>query len=173
MAGTEQPDQILLPAEIGGSIKYSIGIVNPFSNGTSNQTDPTIQPIIVHLNQMNGPIHSDQRYFPLVSLDSGTDVSISGRNIDNRTGMNPQGHMVTTIPESSRANNWNMFNFVSSTYYIAYRGFLCNGTTKSEIESLRGNKILKILSTKIIPKLKKLGEKFCNLESQIFRLNSH
>ena len=79
-------------------------IADPFSTDTENRTDPTIQPTVVHLNQATGLGNSDRNHPPLISLDSGTDVPISGRNIYNRTGMNPQGPIVTTIPEYNREN---------------------------------------------------------------------
>ena len=99
MTGMEKTAQILVPTtEIGESIKYSMGISNPFRADTLNRTDPTIQPTTAHCNQAAGLGHSDKNHFPLVILDSGTDVPKSGWNIDNRTGINPQGPIVTTIP---------------------------------------------------------------------------
>ena len=61
ITGREQPAQMPLPTnEIGGSIKYSIGIANPFRTETENWTDPTIQPTIFHFNQVTGPVYSDR-----------------------------------------------------------------------------------------------------------------
>ena len=97
--GMEQPDQILLlTTEIGGSVKYSMDVENPFRTEKVNHVEPTIQPTIVYFNQVIVPRHSDWEHFPLSSLDSGTDVPSSGRNIDNRTRMTPQVPIVTTIP---------------------------------------------------------------------------
>ena len=56
--GTE--DQVLLPTEIEGSVKFLVGIANPFRTHTANLTDLTIQPIIFHSNQVTGPVHSDR-----------------------------------------------------------------------------------------------------------------
>ena len=70
-------------------MKLSVVVANPFRNHKANRKKPTIQPTIVHFNQATVPGHSDWDYFPLGSLDSGTDVPISGRNIYNHTGMNP------------------------------------------------------------------------------------
>ena len=66
-------------------------------------------------------------------------ITISGRNINNRTGMDPQGPIVTMIPESNRAKNCNIFDLVRKTPYFAYRGLLWYGTMKSEIENLVEN----------------------------------
>ena len=68
MTDTEQPAQILLPTENGGSVKFSLGIVNSFRTHTENRTDPTIQPTIVHSNQATRIGHSDQENFPIGSL---------------------------------------------------------------------------------------------------------
>ena len=112
MTGTEQPAQVLLPTEIGGSVQFSVGIVNQFRTHKSNRTGPTIQQTIVQSKKATGPGQSDWEYFPLTSLDSGTDVPRSGNNIHNRTGMNPQGSIVTMIPYSNSANNCGIFESV-------------------------------------------------------------
>ena len=143
MTSTEKPSQISLPTtEIGGSVKYSMGITNPFRTNKENWTDPTIQPTIVHFNQSTVPVHRDRNHSTFGSLDSSTDVPRSRRNIDNRTGMNPQGPIVTMIPEYNRSNNSNIFISVSRTSDLAYRGSPYYGTIISEIKNLRGNKIL-------------------------------
>ena len=54
-----------------------------------NWTDTTTQPTIFHLKKSNGLGHIEPNPFPIGSLNSGIDVPISGRNIDNRTGMKP------------------------------------------------------------------------------------
>ena len=100
----------------------------------------TIQPTIIHSNQATRPGHNDQDYFPIGSLDSGTDVTRYGWNIENQTGMNPQVRIVTTIPESESASNRNIFDSVSRISYIFYRGSPCHGAAKSEGENLGGNK---------------------------------
>ena len=106
MTGTEQPDEILLsPTEIGGSVKYSMGITKPFRTDTANWADPAIQPTIAQFKNSTVPGHSDHKNSPLDILDSGTDVTRSGWNIDNCSGMYPQGPIVSTIPESNRAKN--------------------------------------------------------------------
>ena len=95
MMGTEQPAQILLPAnEIGGSVS----ILNPFRTDTEICTDPIIQTTIVQFNQATLPGHNYRNHFPILSLNSGINVPISGRNIDNPTEMKLQGPIVTTIP---------------------------------------------------------------------------
>ena len=140
MRGVEQPAQVLLPTEIGESVKLSVGIGNQFRNHTANRTYPTIQPTITHSDQPTGPGHNDRDYSTLGSLDSGTDVPISGRNIDNRTEMNPQGPMMTIILESNIAIHCNVFDSVSRIQDLAYRGLPCHRESKSEIEKLGGNK---------------------------------
>ena len=95
MVGTEQLEEILLPTtEIGGSVS----IANTLRTDTDNRTDPTIQPTIVHIDQATKRVQSDQNHFPIGILNSGIGVPIYGRNIDNHTGMNPQGPIITTIP---------------------------------------------------------------------------
>ena len=72
MTGTERTDQILfMTTEIEGSIKYIMGIADPFRTNTENRMDPTIQPAITHLNQVTGTGHSDCNHFNLGSLDGG------------------------------------------------------------------------------------------------------
>ena len=146
MAVTE--DKVLLPTEIGGSVKLSIGIMNPFRTHTVNQTDPAIQKITVWSNLETEPGHSDWEYFPLESLESGTDVPRSGRNIDNRTGMNSQVPIVTTILESNITSNCNIFNSFRRDLDIVYRGLLWQCAEKIESENLWGNKIFEIAEHK-------------------------
>ena len=105
MTDTEQLAQILLPTENGGSVKFSLGIVNSFRTHTENRMDPTIQPTIVHSNQANRPVLSDWYHLPLSSLCSGTDVPRSRGGIDNCTGMKPQEPIVTMIPYYNNARN--------------------------------------------------------------------
>ena len=84
--GTEQPAQIFLTTtEIGGYVS----IANTLKYGTKNRTNPTIQPTIFHFKQSTKQGNSDWNHSPIGSLNSGIDVPRSGRNIDNRTGMNP------------------------------------------------------------------------------------
>ena len=60
MTGKEQPSQISFPTtEIVGSIKYSMGIADPFRNDIENLTYPTIQKNIVHFNQVTRLGHID------------------------------------------------------------------------------------------------------------------
>ena len=102
ITGMEQPAKILFPAtKIGGSVS----ITNTLRTDTENRNYATIQPTIFHLNQATRPRHSDQDHFPIRNLNSGIDAPISGQNIDNCTGMNPQVPILTTIPYSNRANN--------------------------------------------------------------------
>ena len=82
-----------------------MGITDPFRTDTTNRRNPIIQPTIVQFYQDTILVHSDQNHFPIGSLDSGTDAPISGRNIDNRTEMNPQGPIGTTTLESNREKN--------------------------------------------------------------------
>ena len=98
MTGKEQPAQILLMnKKIGGSIS----IARTLRTDTANWTDPNIQLIIVHTKQATGLGHSDWNHFPIGILNSVVGVPISRHNIDNRTGLNPQGPIVTTITESN------------------------------------------------------------------------
>ena len=140
MTGTEQPTQVLLPTKIGGSIKLLVGIANSFKTNKVNRMDLTIRPTIVHSNQLTIPGHSDQDYFLLGSLDSGTDAPISGPNIDNRTRMNPHGPIVTTILESNSASNCNIFDSFRGKSDLAYRGSPWHGAAKSESKNFGGNK---------------------------------
>ena len=59
MNGMEQPAQVLFPTEIGGFVKFSVGITNQFRTDTVNQMEPTFQPTIVHSNQVTRSGHSD------------------------------------------------------------------------------------------------------------------
>ena len=57
MTGTEQPDQISFPTEIGASVKLLVDIVNPFRTHTANRNDSTIQPTIIHSKQATISVH--------------------------------------------------------------------------------------------------------------------
>ena len=66
MTSTEQPAQILLQTtEIGGSVKQSVDIVNPFRTDIANRMETTIQPTIMHFNQATGMVNSDRNHFPI------------------------------------------------------------------------------------------------------------
>ena len=99
---------------------------------TANWTYPTIQPTIAHLNQETRPLHNDQNHFPIGSLNSCIDVPRSRRNIDNRTRMNPQLPIITITPDSSKAINRDIFDPISKTLDISYRGTLWHVTKKCE-----------------------------------------
>ena len=53
--------------------------------------------------------------------------------------MNTQGPIVTTIPESKRADNFDISNLVSRTSDLSYRALPWHGTMESESSNLRGN----------------------------------
>ena len=128
MTGTEQPAQILLlTTEMGGSIS----ITNLLGDDTNNRMDSTIQPTISHFKQEAVPGHSDWYHFLIGSLNNGIDVPRSRLNIDNRTEMNSQGPIVTTIPESNISNNCNILDLVRRKSDITYRVSLCHVTIKS------------------------------------------
>ena len=79
-----------LPAVVTTPYIYQyVSIANTLRTDTSNLTDPTVQPTIAHLNQSIVPGHSDRNHFTIRSLNSIIDVPRYGRNIDNRTGVNP------------------------------------------------------------------------------------
>ena len=161
----EQPDQVSFTTEIGGSVKFLVGIANPFRTNTVNQKDPTIHPTTVQSNHTNGQWHSDQDYLHLSSLDSGTDVTTSVRNIDNRTGMKPQGPTVTKIPESNSAINRNVFDSVRRTSDITYRGLSWNDADKIENENLWGSNISKNVEREnSFWSWESWAQKICNLE---------
>ena len=100
-------------------------------NDTVNRMDPTFQPTIVHLKQSTVRVHSDRKHVPVSSLNSDNNFPISKMNVDNHTEMKPQGPIVTTIPESHRANNCDIFNSVRKTLDLAYRGLAWYGTMKN------------------------------------------
>ena len=74
VTGMEQPAQVFFSTKIGGSVKFSVGIVHTFMTHTENRDGLTIQPTIVHSDQATGPVLSYWDYFPIRILDSGTDV---------------------------------------------------------------------------------------------------
>ena len=61
----EQLYQVLLLTEIGGSVKFLVGIAHPFRIHRANWNDPTIRPTIVHSNQVKIWVNSDRDYSPL------------------------------------------------------------------------------------------------------------
>ena len=119
---TEQPAQVLLKVKTGGYEKFLVGIAHPFRNHRARWNEPNIQPTILHSNQDTGWGHSDQEYYPLRSLKSGTDIiSVGyGRNIDTHTWVNPQGTIRTVIPYTKSASNCNIFDSVRSMSDLAY-----------------------------------------------------
>ena len=160
MMGTEQPDKILFPTNVIGG---SVSIANTIRNKIANCMDPIIQPVIAHPKQSTEPGHSEQNRFPIRSLNIGIGVTIPGKNIDNHTGMNPHGTIVTTTPESNRSNNFNIFESTRRTSYLAYGDLPWHGTMKSENENLakklEATTFSKMLSARIISKFENLGVK--------------
>ena len=114
------------------SIQMTTPLGKSLRTDTENWTDPTSQSTIFHLNQATGLGHNDRNHLPISSSNISIDVPRYGCNIDCHTGMKPQGPIVTTIPESNRANNYVIFNSVSKTSDIYYRVFLWHDTIKSE-----------------------------------------
>ena len=102
--------------------------------------NPTNQPTIFNINQVTIPRHSDWKHFLIRSFNSGIYVPIYGQNIDNRTGMNPHGPIMTTIQESNRANDCNISDLVNRPLSISYRVLALYATILSEIENCRGKK---------------------------------
>ena len=93
MLGMEQPSKILfLTTDIWGSVS----IANTIRTDTSNWTELTCQLSIFHLKQETGIGHSDWNHLPIRILNSSIAVPRYRWNIDNHTGMNPQGPIVTT-----------------------------------------------------------------------------
>ena len=66
VTGTEKPAHLSLLNKIGGSVKLLVGIVNPFRTRIAIQTDPTIQPTIVHSKKATIPGHSIGSNYPSV-----------------------------------------------------------------------------------------------------------
>ena len=118
-----------------------MGIANPFKTYKANQMNPNIQPNIFHLIHLTGPVHSGWIHFPISILESGIDVPIYRQNIGNSNEMNPQGPILTMIPESNRENNCNIFDFIRRTSDISYRGSMWYIIVNIESKYLRGNKI--------------------------------
>ena len=144
MMVTEQRFQILfLTTDIGGSVS----IANTLRTDTVNWKDPNIQPTIVHLKQATGLGHSDRNHFLNRLVNSDIYIPRYVGNIDNRTGMDPQGPIMNTVPKSNRSSIYNIFKSVNRTFDIVYRGSLWHVTIKSEsenlVENIRGNNIFK------------------------------
>ena len=132
MMGTEIPAQVSLLTEVGGFVKLLLGIAKPFRTHPENWTDPTIKQTIVQYKQATGQGNSDRDYFQLGSFYSGTDVTRYRRNIDNCTGMNPQGSIVTMAPESNSVINCYIFDFSRRMLDLTYKGSPWHGAAKSE-----------------------------------------
>ena len=81
-----------------------------------------------------------------------------GRNIDNCTGVNPQGPTGTIIPETNSTKRFNTFDYIIGTSDLSYRILLWYGAEKSESENFGGNKIFKNAERKKI-EVEKLGVK--------------
>ena len=73
--------------------------------------------------------------------------------------MNPQVPIVTSIPDSNRASNCNIFDSSSRPSDTAYRGLAWHDKIKNESKNLGSNNFFGMMSTKIIPKLKNLDAK--------------
>ena len=118
----EQRAQVSFPTEIVGSENISVGIAHLFRTHRANRNDRTIQPTIIHSNQSSGQGHSDGDYSPLGSLDSGTDAQRggSGRNIDNCTGVNPQGVTGVSV-HAPRQRNSTYIHTVRRSIYDTIR----------------------------------------------------
>ena len=118
MVGIKQPAQILLlTTEIGGPVN----ITNTLSIDTENWTGHNIQPNMVYFQQATRLVHSDRKQLPIRRFNSCIDIYRSGRNIDNRTGINLWGPIVTMILESNRENNSEISDLVRKKLHLAYR----------------------------------------------------
>ena len=73
--------------------------------------------------------------------------------------MNPQGPIVTTISDSNRENNCDIYDSVIRTSHIFYRIWAWNGTTKNESENLRGKTNLENTERKNNFEIEKVGRK--------------
>ena len=157
----EQPSQISLTSEIGGYVKFSVGITHPFRTHRENHNEPTIQLTTVESNQANRRWHSDWYYSHIGSLDSCTDDQSRGsrRNIYNRTGVNPQGSIGTIIPDTNSGSNWKIFDAVIRTSDLSYRNLSWHGAAKSESVNLGGNNILENSERKNNFEVEKVGRK--------------
>ena len=139
ITGMEQSTQVSFLTEIGGYANFLVGIMNPFRTNKAHRTYPTIESAIVNSNQENRTGHSDRDYSPIRSLASGTDVTRYGQNIDNRTGTNSQGPIVTMIPEYNSFSNCNILDSARRTPDRSYRSSPWYGAAKIESEKLEGN----------------------------------
>ena len=159
--GKEQPSQVLLLTEIGGSVKLLVGITHPFRTHTENRNDPTIQPTTVHSNQVTGLVYSYRDHLPLSSLKSGTDVwiGVSGKNIYNRTGLNPKGPIGTIIPDTNIVSNYDIFNSIIRVLDISYRISLWHGTEKNYSETLEAETFFENTERKNNFQVEKVGRK--------------
>ena len=128
-----------------------------------NRIDPNSQPTILHLKQVIKPVKNDRNHLPIRILNIGIDVPRYGRNIDNRTGMKPQGPILTTIPESNRANNLDILNLFIKTLDIFSMVSRWHDTIRSEtgnlMENLRDNKIFKNAERENNSNVEKFGRK--------------
>ena len=121
MTCMRQPAQVFLTAKIEGSVKLSVGISKPFGKTDKIQNEPNIQPTITQSNQSIGPGHIDWDYFPIMLVYIGTNYPRTGWNNYKRTGMNPQGPIVTTILEYNSVNNCDIFDSVRMMSGLSYR----------------------------------------------------
>ena len=92
-------------------------------------------------------------------MDSDTDVPISGRSIDNHTGMNPQRPIVTMVPESNSARNFYIFNSIKGALDISFRGLPWHIAAKSESENIGGNNIFENAERENNFEVEKVGHK--------------
>ena len=104
------------------SIRMTTTLGKSLRTDTVNLMDPTGQPKIVHIKKATGQGKNDQNPFPIGSFNVGIDVLIYRQSIDNPNGMKPQGPIVTTIPESNRSNNCDIFKLVRKMSDLAYMG---------------------------------------------------
>ena len=82
-----------------------------------------------------------------------------GRNINNRTRVNPQGPIGTIISETNSARSFGIIDSTSRTFYIVYRGLLWQGADKIESENHGGNNISENAERKNSFGVEKVGHK--------------
>ena len=158
MTGMKQPVHISLPTpEIEGAVNTQW--VSLTHSGTTQKIVWT--PLFNQLLPSSGKWLEQDTVIgttpPLRILNSGIDVPRSGRNIDNCTGMNPQGPIVTKIPEYNRANNCNIFKLIIKPLDLAYMVLPWHDTMKSESENLKGNKCFENAERKNNSEVEKVG----------------
>ena len=121
---------------------------------------------LIHSNPMGASINrqgNGDREISLGSLNSGTEIQRIGfgRNKNGGIGVNSPITTGSISPQITRTKqgSFDIFDYIKGISDLSYRSASWNDAEKVKVKTLEATELSKMLSARIILKLKKLGAK--------------